>query len=400
MAGAAWMWNGSWGGQRMESWRDMTDRWIRQVRRVLPVALAAFPLSAAGQADDVAARLRAIETRLDRMERPVGGLADALRIGGYGEMHYNRLDGRGGADDRRELDFHRFVLFVGYDIEESIRFNSEIELEHAVAGDEEPGYLQLEQAYLDFDLGGRKRVRAGLFIVPVGFLNETHEPASFYGVERNRVENRIVPTTWFEGGVGLLGEPATGWQYAAYLHSGLKTDADSKYAIRSGRQKVGHADASDPAGTVSVVWRAPGLTLGGTVHYQSDVTQGQDPAAGEAWLGEARVEARHGPLGLRALYAEWSLEGDGPKAIGADRQYGWYVEAHCRVAPTVGVFGRYGVTDEQAGSSAVRSEKRQWDAGVNWWPVESVVVKADYQWQDNRDGKDQNGFNVGVGYEF
>jgi hypothetical protein len=40
------------------------------------------------------------------------------------------------------------------------------------------------------------------------------------------------------------------------------------------------------------------------------------------------------------------------------------------------------------------------DFGVNWWPHEQVVVKADYQLQHNTDTKNQSGVNLGVGYEF
>jgi opacity protein-like surface antigen len=103
---------------------------------------------------------------------------------------------------------------------------------------------------------------------------------------------------------------------------------------------------------------------------------------------------------LRALHAEWALAGDGPESVDADRQYGWYIEPSYRIAKSVGVFARYGEWDNQAGSSDTASLKRQWNAGANWWPHEQVVAKLDYQWQDNKNGKDQNGINLGVGYEF
>jgi hypothetical protein len=330
----------------------------------------------------------------------MGDMADRVQIHGYGELHYNNLTGKGGAADKDEIDIHRFVLFFGYEFNERIRFNSELELEHTVSGDEQPGYLQVEQAYLDFDLNDAHTARAGLFILPVGLLNQHHEPGRFYGVERNRVENRILPTTWFEGGLGVLGSPGAGWSYEAYLHSGLKTSSNSLYAVRSGRQKVAEADASDPAATLALRWSKPGILLGGTVHYQSDLTQGQDPEAGAALLGEMHADLRRGPFGVRMLYAEWKLDGDGPVAFGADRQYGWYVEPSYRINDQIGLFGRYSEWNEQAGDSSLRTGKRQWDAGVNWWPHEQVVVKADVQYQDNQDGKSQNGFNLGLGYEF
>ncbi len=355
-------------------------------------------------AQDMTERIEQLEARVSELSAPTSPArtSDGVQIHGYGELHYNNLSGKGGAADLKEIDFHRFVLFVGYEFSDRIRFQSELEVEHTMVGngDDKPGYVALEQAFLDFDLNDQHTVRAGIFLMPVGLLNQTHEPPRFYGVERNRVENQVLPTTWFEGGIGLVGALSAGWRYEAYVHSGLNTSTGAQYAVRSGRQRVAHADASDPAATLALSWSGPGVTVGGAVNYQSDVTQGRDPKAGEAWLGEVHMDLRRGPIGLRALYAEWALEGDGPKGMNADRQFGWYIEPSYRLTEAVGVFARYGEWDNQAGSSATASRKRQWDAGVNWWPHAQVVVKADYQWQDNANGKDQNGFNLGVGYEF
>jgi hypothetical protein len=219
-------------------------------------------------------------------------------------------------------------------------------------------------------------------------------------VERNPIENRIIPTTWWEGGAGFHGLLGESLRYDAYLHSGLNTSSESRYAVRDGRQKGAGAKASDPAATGALNWSRPGLTLGGSLQHQSDITQGDDPAAGGAWLGEVHADVRKGRAGVRALYAEWQVDGSGPESVGADRQYGWYIEPSFRITETVGVFARYSEWDNQAGSGAFDSEKIQRDAGLNWWPIPQVVVKADYQWQDHEDGKNQNGVNLGLGYEF
>ena len=242
--------------------------------------------------------------------------------------------------------------------------------------------------------------RAGLFLIPVGLINETHEPTLFYGVERNGVEKNIIPTTWWEAGAGLYGDVVGSLSYGAYLHSGLMTSAEDGYSVRAGRQKVAKATASDLAGTVALTWDHEETLVGGSVQYQSDMTQGSDPLAGDAWLGELHVATTVGAVGLRALVAEWSLSGDGPSEIGADRQMGWYVEPSYRLSPAVGFFVRYGEWDNTAGSAGEDGGKIQTDAGVNWWPHAQVVVKADYQWQNNDNGKDQDGFNLGLGYRF
>ena len=323
--------------------------------------------------------------------------AENTQIGGYGEMHYNNLD------SGNEIDFHRFVLFFGHQFSDQLRFFSEVEIEHVIASsdDEDKGEVEVEQAYVEYDLTPNQHAKAGLFLLPVGILNETHEPTTFYGVERNPVETRIIPTTWWAGGVGVNGEIVPGWSYDFAVHEGLNTSAADDYAVRSGRQKTSEADANDLASTARVKWTGvPGVELAASIQYQQDITQGNDPDAGDAWLYEAHADIQRGPYGLRALYARWDLDGDGPKAIGANEQEGFYVEPSYKFTPKLGVFGRYSQWDNQAGGNGSNTEKKQYNAGVNFWPHPDVVVKADVQQQDNDGAKNDNGYNLGIGYQF
>jgi hypothetical protein len=320
-------------------------------------------------------------------------LSDRTSIGGYGEMHYNNLD------SKKEIDFHRFVLFFGHEFTDHIRMFSELELEHSVSGDGQNGELELEQAYIEFDINENHRAKGGLFLLPVGILNETHEPPTFYGVERNPVEKNIIPTTWWAGGAAANGEITPGWSYDIAIHEGLKTSAADSYKVRNGRQKTSEAVAEDLAGTGRLKWTGiPGVEVAGTIQYQSDITQGES-MAGHAWLYEAHADIRRGPFGLRALYAMWDLDGDGPESIGADEQKGFYIEPSYRFNDKFGIFARYNQWDNAAGDST-DSEEKQYDFGVNYWPHPDVVLKADVQQQDNDGKKNDNGFNLGIGFQY
>ncbi|WP_059758164.1 hypothetical protein [Thiobacillus denitrificans] len=157
--------------------------------------------------------------------------------------------------------------------------------------------------------------------------------------------------------------------------------------------------ATSPTPPARLKWTGlPGVELGGTFQHQSDITQGADATAGSAKLVELHGIVNKGPFGLKALYAQWTLDGSGPAAIGADRQLGWYVEPSFKLSEQWGVFARYNLWDNKADNAG--SEKKQIDASVNWWPHPVGVVKTDYQTQDNDDGKNQDGFNLGVGYQF
>jgi len=169
--------------------------------------------------------------------------------------------------------------------------------------------------------------------------------------------------------------------------------------VRNGRQKVSEATAKDYAATLRLRWTPiSNLKFSFVAHYQDDITQSTDPAAGSATLLNANIEYQVGDFALRALYATWSLDGTGPEAVGADEQTGFYIEPSYKLTEKVGVFARYNDYDNNASKSG--NGKEQWDVGVNYWPHPQVVVKADLQFQDNDDKKNQEGVNLGVGYSF
>ena len=344
-----------------------------------------------------------VEATGDRIEEVVsnqtgGGMVDGwwnkTSIGAYGEMHYS-----GGNTD--EIDIHRFVLFVNHQFSDRIRFESELEVEHSVAGENQVGEVAMEQAYLEFDITDRAKARAGQLLVPVGIINETHEPPTFFGVERNIVETIIIPTTWAEGGVSGSYDFGGGLSTDIAVHSGLKVDP-ATYAIRGGRQTTAEASAEDAAVTGRIKWTGmPGVELALTAQYQDDVTQNATNT--QATLLETHANIRRGPWSLRALYARWDLAGAQAQALGRDEQYGWYVEPGYFFktgSGDVGVFARYSEVDNTAGDSA-DSKVKQVDFGVNYLPHPDVVLKADYQIQEMPVGQQKdNRVNLGVGFMF
>lgn len=348
-------------------------------------------MAAPSQNDD---RIKQLEEQInilaDQIESNTGG--SSTTIGGYGELHYNNLD------SKKEIDFHRFVLFFNHEFNNKIRFFSEFELEHALSGNGKPGEVELEQAYLEFDMSENSQLKAGVFLMPVGIINETHEPETFYGVERNPVEKNIVPTTWWEAGVMFSTQSTTGLSYDIALHSGLNTSAGDDYKPRKGRQKVAKAEANDLAMTARIKYTGiNGLELAATTQYQADITQGNDAAAGSATLIEAHAIWRKGAAKVVALTSQWSLDGTGPAAIGADKQTGSYLEVSYKVSPKLGVFTRYNQWDNKAGSTAATA-KTQTSVGINYWPHEKVVFKFDLMEQG--DAASDKGFNLGLGYSF
>ena len=131
--------------------------------------------------------------------------APATTINGYGEFNYNNYK----SDTRpTQADLRRFVVGFHHRFDERLTFHSEVEFEHAVVSKDDEGEAEIEQAWVNYKFSDAVNVKGGLFLIPLGILNETHEPPTYYGVERNEVETRIIPTTWRELGVGVHGYSA------------------------------------------------------------------------------------------------------------------------------------------------------------------------------------------------
>ncbi|NRD75432.1 carbohydrate porin [Shewanella sp. VB17] len=355
--------------------------------------------------------LKDLEKRLQVTEQRVEQTADvvdssstksATTIGGYGELHYNNIsDNQDSSKDKKEFDFHRFVLFVGHEFNDSTRFFSELEVEHSISGEGQNGEVELEQAYIEHDFNHMFSGKAGLFLMPVGIINETHEPPAFYGVERNPVEKNIIPATWWEGGIALNVKATPGLAFDGAITSGLAVDTTGSkaYNIRTGRQKVSKAQADNLAYTARVKYTAiPGLELAATAQYQSDLTQsatGVDTAS--AVLLSTHVIYSIKGFTVKALYAQWDIDGIEAENLGRDEQNGWYIEPSYRINDSLGLFARYNEYDNEAGSHA-DTEVTQTNVGINYWLHENVVFKADYETQGGT--KDTDGFNLGVGYQF
>jgi hypothetical protein len=371
------------------------------------------------QIDDLKRQLEQTQSKGDETDAKVEAVADAMEsatpmatekrattIAGYGELHYNNLSARDSDYDLEMIDLHRFVLFFGHEFNDKVRFYSELEVEHALVADtggDTPGEVELEQAFIEFDLRQNLYAKAGLFLLPVGILNETHEPPTFYGVERNDVESIIVPSTWWEAGVGMNGRFGSSWHWDLALTSGLQmpTMGSNAFRVRSGRQKVAEAVASDGAVIGRVRYLGiPGLTAAMSLQYQFDPSQVSGDGLDSGTLIEGHIDYQRGNFGLRALYARWDFSGDAVEAAGADVQTGWYVEPSYKVTNQLGFYTRY----EEVEAARARDKFSQWQVGLNYWPVENVVIKFDYRDRSHdllsQRGRDFHGIDIGVGYNF
>jgi hypothetical protein len=345
------------------------------------------------------------------------GTFGRFHLFGYGELHYN---GRIGPSEN-EIDFHRLVLGFGYDFTDWLLFRAELDFEHAF---KEP---ELEFAYLDFLIRPWFNPRVGSVLVPVGVINQHHEPPLFYSVERPEFYRVIIPTTWQEGGAGFHGKFADGFDYEIYGMS--MPDAHGftgSNGIRGGRGGVGEQIARDWGVGGRLQYKGiQGLRLG-TSFVLGNTGQGDSGIDG-GFLSLIEADAKYAIAGFEidGAFAFLNLTdagninnvlvADDPAFSNfvASQMLGWYVEGayhlfHHLLPDTkhdLVVFGRFEDFNTQhkmpAGFAANPANDRNTvTAGVSYLPIPQVAIKADYMfnWNEANAGVDQ--FNLGVGFYY
>jgi hypothetical protein len=350
-------------------------------------------------------------------ERTTAGVS----LAGYGEMLLQNYattnqSGTGGAPTT-QFDFLRAILYAGYRFNDQFLFNSEIEVEHAKE-------IFVEFAYVDYMPTEHFTVRGGMVLVPLGLVNEFHEPTVFIGAKRPETESRIIPSTWRENGVGVLGSAGI-VNVRAYLTNGFNGAAFSAAGVRDGRQNGGQARAANLAfsGRLDVtpvpgVFVGVGLYRGGS-GQESIVLEGEALTVGTT-ITEVHGQAQIRGFDVRALFAQASIDqaGEASRALGlatgspiAETMQGGYVQVgYDLLSQTTSPIGltpyvRYEQIDTQhrVPEGFTRDLSRDGTfatVGVELKPISNIVVKTDYQFVTNAAGLGRNQFNVNLGYAF
>lgn len=343
-----------------------------------------------------------------------------VSLGGYGEILYENFATErqdGAPSGRRDVaDALRAIIYFGYKFNDRLLLNSEIEIEHA-------NEAYLEFAYLDYMLSDNVGIRAGLLLAPLGLLNELHEPPIFLDAKRSVTEQRIIPTTWRENGIGLFGG-SENFAWRAYLMNSLNGAGFNATGLRGGRQKgssalaenLGLAARLDYVGT-------PGLLAGGSV-YRGGSGQGREldgqEVEGRILIWDLHADYKARGFDVRALVAGARvsradelnrLNGlSGANGIG-EEMLGWYVEGGYDVLNRTDSrhqllpFFRYERVNTQRAVATGFTANPATDLsvlslGASWKPIPQVSAKLAYQIHENAANTGVNQWNIQLGWLF
>ena len=338
-----------------------------------------------------------------------------VSIAGYGEMLFENY----ASDRTSQFDYLRAILYAGYRFNDKFLFNSEIEVEHAKE-------IFVEFAYVDYLATDNFGVRAGMLLVPMGLVNEFHEPTVFLGAERPVTERSIIPSTWRENGGGVY--------YAddrismrAYVVNGFNGLAFSSSGVRGGRQKGGKAKSTDMAITGRFDYTpTPGVFFGASFYTggsgQGEVVVDDVEYGVRTSIFDVHAQAQVRGFDVRGLFAQANLadtdrlnqllgltgsNGVGETLRGGYVQIGYDLLSQVPEAAGVGLtpYVRWEKVDTQAAVAAgfTRSPSKNntyTTFGVELKPIPGIVVKVDHMWVSNAADSGVNQFNVNVGYAF
>lgn len=200
------------------------------------------------------------------------------RFGGYGEILYQHMDygadrynyTNGAQPDNRSLiGMPRAVFSFDFKFRNDLIFSTELEFEHGGTGSameleyeeageyemevEKAGEVVLEQLHFTKIFRPWLKVRAGHMIVPVGQTNARHESILYFGTSRPESESSIIPLTWHETGISILGNFRR-WSYQLMVVNGLDANGfTSAYWVREGKQGIfEEVKMTDPAGVFRI----------------------------------------------------------------------------------------------------------------------------------------------------
>jgi len=341
-------------------------------------------------------------------------------VGGYGEMNYKHFDN----GDVPRLDISRFVIYLDHDFTNHWSFKSETEIEHVKISGGVGGEIGIEQAYLDFKANEQIGWRVGLIVLPIGIVNQTHEPTTFYSVERPLFDQIVIPSTWREIGTGVYGDLTKLLSYQLYVTEGIQTREITMDGLDAAKQEgsagaatsggIYGSDASHPAVSVKLNYQPiSGLQFGASGYVERGFT-GQ--ISRSFALGDLCAQYERGPLRIRAEGA-FINTGDASDFAGVPREIaGGYGEIAYDLLSLFGShksqlipfvrFESYSfaglapVDPELLFTTVAWSNHKALTGGVAYKPMNELILKADYRWTNTDLPFERREWAFGAGYDF
>lgn len=384
-----------------------------------------------------------------------------FRMGGYGEMLYQHFDygpnsfyEKGSEEDNRsQISIPRFVIGIDFKFSPTWILGSEIEFEYGGTGSgieyeydeageyemevEKGGEVAIEQFHITKVFNKALQLRMGHMIVPVGLTNAHHEPIFFFGSRRAEGESTMLPCTWHETGIALLGTIGK-FNYNVLCVNGLDPNFFSRANfIQRGKQSMFETQTmTNPALAYRFEFKGNQSPRFGVSGYYAPKTTGNSTkpkkmedidvpvvlfSADAQYIGHrftARTNMIWGKIGdseeLSKLNITMPKTGRislFPRDQVAESAFTWYAELGYDIGNLITEklslvpfvrYEHYNTMQSVEGAVAIdpRYKKDLFTAGINYFPLRNLVIKADFahRWVDSGNYHSENTFSLGVAY--
>ncbi len=377
----------------------------------------------------------------------------------YGINRYNGSSSGSTKEHRNAVSIPRFIVAFDYKFNSKWILSAEIEFEAGGTGTayeiestengeyenevEKGGEVALEQFHITRLIHPAFNVRAGHLIVPVGLTNEHHEPINFFGTSRPEGETTILPSTWHETGIeffGTFGKGYASFNYEALIVAGLNANGFERDTwVAGGKQGIFETDNfTSPAYVARLNYNGvPGLKVGGSVYYCNNVAANSDKTntfssidKAPLWIYSADFQYKNKYVTARGnmIYGNLhesealssAIRGQSntvpysrltpvaKKAVSYGGEVGFNLRSICKdntKVPVIYPFVRYEYYNPQQEGEGqqvmdLRDKVSMWTAGLNWFALPNLVVKADYTTRKIGGGKynSENEFSLAIAY--
>ncbi|HIC11883.1 MAG TPA: porin [Sulfurimonas sp.] len=333
-----------------------------------------------------------------------------LSIGGYGEMYASD-----GGNGKSIVDVYRFVPYIGYKFTDNIILNVELEFEHGgsqitslnvekdsdgfvtdASLSQKGEYAKVEFMYLDFLINKSFNLRLGNMLVPMGIINERHEPTLFTTVQRPGTSKYLIPSTWHESGIMAYGNIVDGLVYKFFVQTALKPKDSGTKWIRNGRGAAYKNKDIKPGVTARIDYTGlDGLNTGVSVYNDEQLL-----------MYDAHIDYKVSGARVYGVYTATTRSD--ATAGQVDSANGGYLNASFDVLSLTSMeqalplFVQYEtITPEASTVGEVDGDSIDTiTIGANFFPHPQVVLKADYAMVTEKGEPDNNIASISMGFIF
>ena len=356
-------------------------------------------------------QLQGLRNNADSPDWLANAQSESLMFNFYGQLTWQS----GGGSTK--ADAYRYVLIPSYKLSDYAKFVSEFELEHGGLKDGDndrfSGALELEQMYIDVNISEHVNWRSlGVSLIPIGEINQYHEPDQFYSAKRPQLYKSIIPTTWMELGTGFNGDtPIDGLKYEYYLSQGLHpygaAGTDTTWTPKSARPDLNNKNIEEYAHSFKLSYQTGGLYTSTSAYLQEYTNTNGASTDLLLYNLHAKYEFQNG-LRLLGEYAAWDF--DNPNAltdnasdtVSNDSYTGYRLEVSYDIAHgnnTLTPFLRYEELDDDITSSQETDEYITFGAMYKFgdnWEIKANIERKD----DGGTGVETDTIQLSVGMQF